>query len=57
MKTTLKNNNNNSKKVCDSVINVQLWEISSLELQYHTYPKQIGVREVSSKALCIINTH
>lgn len=45
MKTSFKNNNNNSKKVCDSVINVQLWEISSLELQYHTYPKQSRLEE------------
>lgn len=43
MKTTFKNNNN--KEVCDSVINVQLRKITSLELQYHTYPKQSRLEE------------
>lgn len=47
------------KKVYDCIINVQLRKISSIELEYHTYPKQSRLegREVSAKALCIINTH
>lgn len=43
----MKNTFNNNKKppVCDCIINVQLRKISSVEVEYHTYPKQSRLEE------------